>query len=155
MEAAIRTFVPLRRLLLAQAPPRDANAGPPMVTGFILTQEQLMNMELICAALEAQLSVVNMKIVERSSPAGDGSAAGVAHLHIRQELSRPTSPWASCRRTGPWEKGLNGIGEYEVIRVTAAADLAPGPPKPQAPTSWDPSARTGCSRRCSHHHRRR
>ncbi len=37
------TFVPLRRLLLAQAPPREANASPPRVTGFtILTQEQLL-----------------------------------------------------------------------------------------------------------------
>ena len=92
------TFVPLRRLLLAQAPPRDANAGPPIITGLIiLTQEQLLNMEVICAALETQLSVANMKIVERSSPAVDGSAAGVAHLHSRQKLSRQTSPWASCR----------------------------------------------------------
>jgi hypothetical protein len=41
--------------------PRDANAGPPIVTGsIILTQEQLLNMSVICAALVTHLSVVNM-----------------------------------------------------------------------------------------------
>jgi hypothetical protein len=68
------TFVSLQRLPLAQSPRRDDNAGPPIVTGFILlTPEQLLNMSAICAVLATQLGVVNMKLVERSAPVGDGS----------------------------------------------------------------------------------
>jgi hypothetical protein len=68
------TFVPLQRLLLTQVPSRVTNEGPLIVTGLIiLTQEQPLKMELICAALATQLRTVHMKIAESSSPVGDGS----------------------------------------------------------------------------------
>jgi hypothetical protein len=69
----LETCVPLRRLLLVQAPPHESNAGPPIGTSsFILIQEQLLNLSVICPPLGTQVSVGHSKIEESSCPLDDG-----------------------------------------------------------------------------------
>ena len=100
-----RHLRPSATATVGTGPPRDTNAGPPIVAGSII-----LHMLVIRAALETHLSVVHMKRVQSSSPVGDGSPGPRVGTRTVKRAALASYGYYTCGKGGGWPLGDSATG---------------------------------------------